>query len=224
MRPSVLACISISALAAATTVAGGLATDPAAVARLELEAGLARKPDIYLVLLAPGRKLEVKARGVVLDSVPLRGIEVVARQPAFRRLEPEQLQVPRVLVITHGPGDSAREVIAPTRLIPQPSDDEEEAPEAEPTPGPTPTPIPEVPVSYRAELDNGWDLWICDRLPAQTLVGRFRAAILDGWRRIFGRAPTQRPALTLAMSDDDARRIFHLVGTSRAILVTGDEN
>ena len=67
MRLSALACISIS-LAATAARAGDIAPDPARVAALTMEASLARKPDVYLLLDPERRVLEIKARGAVLDT------------------------------------------------------------------------------------------------------------------------------------------------------------
>jgi hypothetical protein len=223
MRVSVLASFFTSTLLAVCVAAGDAPLDLAAVETAELEAQLARKPDIYLVIHPPARLLEVKARGVTLDTIKLPGgIEVVRQQPLLHEGKPEVLKVPTVLTVTHGPGDTAREVIAPAALSPY----SEEAEAAEPvegtsgTPSATPTPVPEPPLSYRAELDNGWDLWVCESLPSEGLIARFRDAVRDGLRRLMGKGSDQSPALAIAVSRDDARRIFHLFSTDRAILVT----
>ena len=116
-----------------------------------------------------------------------------------------------------GPGDTDREVIAPTELRPAPKEGEEEVeptPAAAPSgPTPTPTPVHVPPPSYRSRLANGWDLWITDRLPPQSVVGTFTAAVRDGWRRLRGLGEDHPPAVTLAMADEDARRIHHLMRT-----------
>jgi hypothetical protein len=226
MRPSALACISIS-LAAAGARAGDVPPDPARVAALELEAGLARQPSVYLVLDPQRRVLEIKARGAVLDTVQLIGIEIISQQPLLTRDLPDHPPIPALWTIKNGPGDTDREVIAPSELRPAPKDDEEE--EAEPTPAvpptgptPTPTPVPVQPTSYRSRLANGWDLWITDRLPPQDLFGTLIAAVSDGWRRLRGLAQDHPPAITLAMTDDDARRIHHLMRSGTAILVASE--
>jgi hypothetical protein len=220
MRASALASTCSSLLLALVAVAGEPPPDPGTVATLEIEARLARKPDLYLVVRAPDRKLEIKARGVLLDSVPLSGVEVVAPRRMLGEPSPRRLEVPAVLVVKDGPGDLAREVIAPQELKDMPGEDEEEEPTTGPTAPPaTPTPIPEAPFSYRAELDNGWDIWVCEKLPGAGLLTRLRTAASDGWARLWGRAESYRPALTLAMSREDAQRIFHLFNTDRTILI-----
>jgi len=225
MRASAPASTFTSLLLALAATAGEPPPVPAAVATLEAEARLAKKPDLYLVVRAPERRLEIRARGVLLDSVPLLGIEVVSQGHLFAERGDRRLEVPALLTVTDGPGDAAREVIAPTELRDMPSEDEEEQESARPgptRPPATPTPIPEPPASYRAELDNGWDLWICERLPGSGLFERLRDAAVDGWERLWGRGETLRPALTLAVAREDAQRIFHLFNTDRAILVAAD--
>lgn len=219
MRASALASTCSSVLLAAIVMAGGRSPDPGTVATLEVEARLVRKPALYLVVRAPERRLEIKARGVLLDWVPLSGVEVVSPRPVLGEPSPRRLEVPAILTVKDGPGDLAREVIAPRELRRMPNEDEEET-EAGPTrPPTTPTPVPEAPFSYRAELDNGWDIWVCEELPGIGLYARLRNAAVDGWARLWGRAENHRPALTLAMSREDAQRIFHLFNTDRAILI-----
>jgi hypothetical protein len=226
MRQSALACICIS-LAAAGARAGDIPPDPARVATLELEAGLARHPSVYLLLDPQRRVLEIKSRGAVLDTVPLTGIEIMSQQPWLTHHPTTNPPIPAVWTIQKGPGDTDREVIAPDKLVPAPKDDEEDE-DAEPTPPPgatptpTPTPVPLPSTSYRARLTNGWDLWITDRLPRQDRWGTFLAAVRDGWQRLRGQGQDHAPAITLAMSDEDARRIHHLVRAGLAILVASD--
>lgn len=225
MRRLALACISIS-LAALGARAGDAPPDAARVAALELEAGLAKRPFVYLVLDPQRRVLEIKARGAVLDTVQLTGIEVISQQPLLTRKTPGRPPIPAVWTLKSGPGDTDREVIAPTELRPAPKDDEEEV---EPTPAatptgsmPTPTQVPVPPPSYRSRLANGWDLWITDRLPPQSAFGTFMAAVRDGWRRLRGQGEDHPPAVTLAMADQDARRIHHLMRTGTTILVASE--
>ncbi len=225
MRRSVLASISIS-LAAGLARAGDVPPDPARVAALELEVGLAKRPVVYMVLDPQRRVLEVKARGVVLDTVPLTGIEIMSQQRLLTRDHPTNPPIPAVWTVAQGPGDTDRELVAPEKLVPAPKDDEEDeepTPPADATPTPTPTPVPLPAASYRARLTNGWDLWITDRLPPQDRIGSFLAAVRDGWRRLRGLGEDHAPAITLAMTDDDARRIHHLVQSGLAILVGSED-
>jgi hypothetical protein len=212
----------ISLLLAVRAWAGDVPPDPARVATVELEARLARRPAIYLVLDPPQKLLEIKARGLVLDAVRLEGIEVVSQQPLLGARAPQPPSLPGIWTVVTGPGDTDREIIAPDSLRPYSDDDEEEeppTPSASDTPAATPTPIPEPPVSYRARLDNGWDLWITGELPPQHFWGRFWAAVRDGWRRLRGRGDNAVPAITLAMRASDAQRLHHLLRKGTALLV-----
>jgi hypothetical protein len=225
MRRSALACISIS-LVAVGARAGDVPPDPARVAALQMEAALAKRPFVYLVLDPQRRVLEIKARGAVLDRVQLTGIEIMSQQPLLAHERPGHPPIPAVWTIQKGPGDTDREVVAPKELRPAPRDDEEEAepaPAATPTgPTPTPTTVPVPPPSYRSRLSNSWDLWNTDQLPPQSLHGTFMAAVRDGWQRLRGLGEDHPPAVTLAMADGDARRIHHLMRTGIAILVASE--
>ncbi len=226
MRLSAPACICIS-LAAAAARAGDVPPDPTQVAALEMEAALAKRPAVYLLLDPQRRVLEVKSRGTALDTVRLTGIEIISQQPVMRRTDVSHPPFPAVWTVEQGAGDSDREVVAPTELKPAPTMGEEEAEDeaastsaGEPTP--TPTPAVQMPVSYRSRLDNGWDLWVTDSLPPQSRFQTFLAAIRDGWKRLRGLGEDHIPAITLAMADEDARRIHHLLRTGMPILVAAD--
>jgi hypothetical protein len=225
MHRSVLAFICIS-LAASGVRAGDAPSDPARVAALELEAGLASRPSVYLVLDPQRRVLEIRARGAILDTVALTGIEIMSQERLFTHHPTTNPPIPTVWTIKYGPGDTDREVVAPEKLVPAPENGNDEdveptpAPGATPTPTPTPAPLPAT--SYRARLTNGWDLWITDHLPPQDRIGAFLAAVRDGWRRIRGLGQDHPPAVTLAMSDADARRIHHLMHAGLAILVASE--
>jgi len=225
MRLSALACISIS-LAAAAVRGGDIPPDPTRVAALDMEAGLARRPSVYLLLDPQRRVLEVRSRGTALDSVTLTGIEIVSQQPVMRMGALSHPPFPAVWTIEQGDGDSDREIVAPTELKPAPKmGEEEEDTSSSAAPGaPTPTPTPAVlpPVSYRSRLSNGWDLWVTDALPPQSRLQTLLAAIRDGWRRLRGLGEDHVPAITLAMADEDARRVHHLLRTGMPILVASD--
>lgn len=223
MRRLVLACICTSALAG-LVLAGSEPPSPLAVASREVELTVARRADVYLVLSPAQRVLEVRARGVTLDRIPLVGIELISQQRLIGRSLPAAPSVPAKWVVRQGPGDLDREVIAPEVLRPMPAEDEEEPdpPASPPVIGPTPSPTPtsEPPVSYRVQLDNGWDLWITDRLPRQGFFSVLGAALRDGWQRWRGRGMDVAPAVTLLMAAEDARRVHHLFRTDSSIIVT----
>ncbi len=224
MRRSGLAFISIS-LAAVGATAGDIPPDPAHVAAMRLEAGLAKRPSVYLLLDPERRVLEIKSRGAVLDTIDLAGIEIMSQQPLLRVNHPIRPPIPAVWTVKQGPGDTDREIIAPAELHPEPPDNEDEEEPTPPpgaTPTPTPTPVPLPSTSYRSRLSNGWDLWVTDRLPPQSFLGTLEAAVRDGWRRLRGLGQDHAPAVTLAMTDDDARRLHHLMRSGTEILVAGE--
>ncbi len=148
---------------------------------------------------------------------------MVTQQPLLGADVPPAVPVPTIWTIQSGPGDTDREIIAPESLRPMPKEgEEEEEPPATPTPPgptPTPTPVPEPPPSYRARLNTGWDLWVCEALPASGFWARFTAAVRDGWTRLRGEGEDLPPAVALAMSAEDAKRIHHLLRVGMPILV-----
>jgi len=224
MSGSARASICTSLLAASAALAGEIPPDPGRVATLRLEAGIARTPAVYLLLDPPRRVLEIKARGTVLDSIPLLGIEVVTQQPLLGARATHPASVPAVWTIVAEPSDEHRELIAPVELRPLPKDDEEAAaddgsPAVPAGPTPTPTPAPEPAATYRAHLDGGWDLLVCERLPPRGFLARFGAAVKDGWVRLRGEGEDYPPAVALAMAAEDARRLHHLLRSGTTILV-----
>ncbi len=218
--------ICTSLVVASVATAGEPTLTEGGVSVLELEAGLARRPDVYLVLDAPMRVLEIKARGVVLDTVKLTGIEMVDQHALFGPGSTSTLKLPAEFTIETGARDASREVIAPDKLVPAPKDDEESpasGAQSTPAPDPTPTPVPEPPVSYRVRLDNGWDLWITDALPGETRWARYVAAVKDGFLRLTGHARSYPSALTLSMSRENTKRLHHLLTKGTVLLVVGGD-
>lgn len=207
--------------------AGEPPVTPATVANLELEAGLARTPNLYLKLDFDRRVLEIKARGFVLDSLQIKALGAAARQPFFIKPRPFRLTVPTVLEVETGPGDTDREVIAPESLRPARREDEEQEPTPTPTssaPRPTATKPPETPSRYRVELRGGMLLWVTDRLPARFLSERFMAALKEGWRFLFHRQnpDNEPPGLVFVVETPDARRLHHLFRSGMRILVVSE--
>jgi hypothetical protein len=224
MSGSARAFISTSLLAASAALAGDVPPDPGRVATVRLEAGIARTPAVYLLLDPPRRVLEIKARGTVLDTIPLLGIEVVTQQPLLGGRATRPASVPAVWTVVGEPSDAHRELIAPVELRPMPKDEEDAAddtgaPAVSAGPTPTATPAPEPATMYRAHLDAGWDLLVCERLPPRGLIGRFIAAVRDGWIRLRGEGEDYPPAVALAMAGEDARRLHHLLRSGTSILV-----
>ncbi|MGQ9495900.1 MAG: hypothetical protein ACUVRY_06565 [Thermoanaerobaculaceae bacterium] len=207
--------------------AGEPQVTPVAVANLELETRLAKTANLYLKLDLDRLVLEIKARGLVLDSFHIEALGAAARQPFFIRPRPFRLKVPTDLEVATGPGDTDREVIAPESLRPARRGDEEEEPTPTPTsssPAPTATKPPETPSRYRVELRGGMLLWVTDRLPARSLSERFMAALREGWYFLFHRQKldNEPPGLVLVMKTTDAQRLHHLFRGGMRILVVSE--
>ena len=219
-------CTSALCASASGAAAGDAPPRPAQVAAIALELPLARRPEVYLVLDPTSRQLDVKVRGVSLDRVSLAGIELVVHAPLLGGRPPSPPPLPTVWRVVEGPGDTDREYIAPAELRPYRPDGYDDAqPGAgarSGAPPPTATPLPEAPAAYRARLDNGWDLWITDRLPPQGFLPRAWAAVRDGLQRVRGRGSRLSPAIALAMAKEDAMRLHHLMRSGMAILVVAE--
>ncbi len=222
-RQLAAACFSISLAGAAW--AGGEEVSPSTVLAAELEARVARTPSIYLVVDVVRRVVDIKARTVTLDRVPLHGIEVVTYQRFFSGQPAATLELPTLWTIASGPGDTDREVIAPTSLRPYSSGEDEEAepaataPATPPQATPTPAPPRDPPTNYRARVTNGWELLVTDRLPPRGLFARFVAAGRDGLARLRGPEHSFPPTLALAMAPEDAQRLHHLMRSGIPILL-----
>jgi hypothetical protein len=212
-----------ASLLATPAVAAGAAPE-LRLRQLELETELAKKPDLYLVLDAAARRLEVRARRLTLSGVELGEVAVLTFQPMFGggRSAPA-LEAPSIWRVAQGPGDADRETIAPTTL--RPYSDEEEVEEPAPASG-APAPAPgeaQKPASYRVALDNGWQLLLTPEPPRLGWFRRFGAAVRDGWQRLRGREPAHPPLVALVVAPDDARRLHHLFRTGTPILVTATD-
>jgi hypothetical protein len=213
--------ISLSAIALASAllaVAGSLpaAADDSVRARaVELEASLVKTPALYVVLDAAERKLEVRSRGLILDSVPLQVVTLLHYRPLFGSGDEPAPEVPAIWNVIEGPGDTYRDVIAPEALKPYVSEDEREE-EAVSTAKKEP-PVP--PSQYFVKLANGWQLGIFDRVPRTGFFPRLAQAVGAGWKRLRGQNQTTPPVVALAMTADDARRIHHVFRTDLALLV-----
>jgi len=218
---SALACTCTSVL-----LAGVLAAEPAAdprVAALELELELARTRELYLLVDPAGRRLEVRARGIVLDAVEISDVVIQSVAPLLASGDPPSLRMPAVWHVTRAPEDTWRRVIAPPTLRPYSEEEEEPTPwptGAGPKPTRTPTPTPVVvPPDYDLKLDSGWHVEVTSVAPS-LLGSRLGGAIASGWRRLLGRPQPERPPrLVLVMGADDARRLRHLFVPGMAVLL-----
>jgi hypothetical protein len=215
---SALASFFSSLLVATGALAAG--ADEVRLQLVELEAGLAKKPDVYLVLDPVAGRLAVKARGLELSSVSVSEIARLEFRPMFGEAVAPPLRAPALWTVSQGPGDTDRETIAPTTLRPY-SEEEERS---EPSPGGASAPVKkpgedERPSSYRVSLDNGWQLLFVNESPRLGWFRRLGAAVRDGWQRLRGEQPAHPPLVALVVAPDDARRLHHLFRSGRAILV-----
>ncbi len=199
----------------------GAATSAARLRLAELEADLAKQPNLYLVLDPVAGRLEVKARGMELTVVPVAELSLLTFRPLFGGADAPPLDAPTIWKVRQGPGDTDRETIAPTTLRPYSDEEEMEEPAAT-APGAKPAKKPgeeEKPSSYRVSLDNGWQLFLANEPPRLGWFRRFGAAVADGWQRLRGAEPAHPPLVTLVVGADDARRLHHLFRTGMSILV-----
>ncbi|MCI0548959.1 MAG: hypothetical protein L0027_16965, partial [Candidatus Rokubacteria bacterium] len=193
-------------------------TDPGRARVLELEAGLARSPALYFFLDPAARLLEVRSRGLALDRVPVLGLHVLHHHSLFGSGPTPAPDVPAVWKVKDGPGDFAREVIAPEELRPyEPEEKRQAAPASEDEDEETPIPTP--PTAYQVPLTNGWALAILDREPRTSFLRRYAQAVRAGWRGVLGRHASRAPLVAVIVSAEDAQRIHHIFRTDIAVLV-----
>jgi hypothetical protein len=202
--------------------------EPSALLRLrtaEFETALAREPKIYLVLDPRARHLDIKSRAMVLERVELDALLLLEFEPLFSRAESPELSAPTLWKVTQGPGDTDRETIAPVELRPY-SEEEEKVEPAAPAPAGAPAAPAKkkpdetaIPTSYRATLDNGWQLYVTAEPPQSTFFRRFAASVRDGWQRLRGKEPQHPPLITLVARPAAVQRLHHLLRSGTEILV-----
>ncbi len=76
-----------------------------------------------------------------------------------------------------------------------------------------------IPTSYRATLDNGWQLYVTADRPQSSFFRRFVSSVLDGWQRLRGKEPQHPPLITLVVAPAAAQRLHHLLRSGTEILV-----
>jgi len=178
---------------------------------LEAEMAAARKIDLYLVLSRDGRSLDVRARGMVLDTLPIESTTVLTYRAVRRRTEPAAL--PLQWEVRREPAAEHRQLIAPGEL--QPYDEEAAAAVAAKPPGL----LPEPPSSYEVGLDGGWELRVTQEAPSASLGTRLLQAVTDGWRRLR-RGELHRPrTVVLSTARLDGRRMHQVFRRGRPILM-----
>ncbi len=214
MRRSI--CTSALALLLGASAALAAPADLLRARALEIEATLAKTPAIYLYLDPARGVLEVRSRGMILDSVALTSVAMLYHHPLFGRDDQAQPEVPGVWTVDQGPGDLSREVIAPEALKPY-------VPEEERQETPTTTPagkaIPPPPSRYLVPMTNGWALAVLDSEPRAGFLHRYAQAVKDGWARLRGTPIARPPLVALTMSTADAQRFHHVFRSQLPVLV-----
>ncbi len=189
---------------------------------LELEIEAAKRPELYLRLDPGARVLEIRARGLTLETVPLTGFAFLAYRPAREERVRPEVTLPAVWTVAEEPAADHRRVIAPDELEPLPDEEEEEEPTPAGGPGrpaPGEADLPPPPASYRVELEGGWELWVGQEIPGVRAASRFVQALKDGWAVLTGDPQPSAHLLALAMEPEGARRLHHLFRPGTRILV-----
>lgn len=183
----------------------------------ELEAGLASKKDVYLVVGVESRELAIRVRGVTLERVPLASVDAYEQRRLSDSAGATRLEIPRVFVTAATISLVDRRVVAPDSLKPW----SEEAETGRPVTKDDARPVP--PPSFDVPLDEGWTLEVRQDAVRLSGTGRFVDAIADGWLHVTGRGVRDpRPTVRVVMEEEPATRIHHLFKKGTAILVVPD--
>ncbi len=189
---------------------------------LEQELALARRPDLYLLIDSAAGTVEVKARGLVLASIAAeRAIVLSYRRFGSDPTEPAEI-LPTVRTVVDSELDERRPMVTAGPLRPYPDGGEDDRADPAYKRAPAPQPAPEEsrpPARYRADLDEGWELWVGQGRPGPGWLARWVQALVDGWSRWRGVDPEPRIVVGLALQPEDARRLHHLVRPGARLLV-----
>lgn len=184
---------------------------------LELEAKLASKPDLYVVIDLGERTFKVKSRGVELSSLGFGEAAFLAHEHSGANTT-EPVPVPSVLLIAGRAPAGERRVILPQEL--RPYDEEEEGTSALPAPKPGER-LHKTPTEYRVRLENGWWLQVSQISPVPPPgFESFKQRVRQGWDNLLGGRSEEPNLLSLVLPPEDAQRIHHLFRPGRSILVT----
>jgi len=195
------------------------ARSPAELKLIELEGKLAQDRFVYLALDPEKKRFDVRVRGVVLEQIPIEALGRLVFEPFFGSAPAPPLRAPAIWRVEQGPGDTDRELIAPTALRPYPKNEQEEAANQQQAAKKS-KPVPSDSAStYRVKLDNGWQLYVLNELPETRFVYRYWEAIKYGWARLRGEEPAHPPLLAVVLTADNARRLHHLFRSQMPILV-----
>ena len=187
----------------------------------EMEAAIVRGTGLYILLDAGRSVLEVRSRGIVLDSVPLLGVEFLNHSPIVGGGRGEVPALPVTWVVRAEAGDFEREVIAPEALRPYVPEDQRTALDEARNPKVIAShdEAAAPPSTYEVHLTNGWSLEILDQAPRTGFFARYAAAVREGWQRLRGQKREHPPMLAVAMKGDDAQRIHHVFRADLPLII-----
>jgi len=208
-----LACFSTSFL-----LAGGARGEiPASRAKTaELEAGLASKREVYLVVGVDSCDVAIRVRGVTLQVVPLVAVDAFETKRLTHAGDVGRLEIPRTFVTAATISLVDRRVVAPANLKPFGEDSETSSATTDDT-------RPVAPSEYDVPLDGGWLLEVRQEPVDLSSSGRLLSAIGDGWARLFRRGkPESGPTIRIVVDESGAKQLHHLFKKGAAILVTPD--
>jgi hypothetical protein len=191
---------------------------PKDAAPIEIEAALAQSIDLYLIVDPVAGMLEVRARGIVLDRMPLLESAVLTASHILTTHEPRSPPSPSLWRVQSTPEDAVREIIAPEELREYIPEEERQQAVTGTTKKP-PRQEARPPIAYRIALNDGWDLGVSPGLPPRGLWQRWLQAAKNGWARLTGKATPHPPALALAMAPEDCQRLHHIFRQGLAILL-----
>lgn len=208
--------------------AGTLLADEARNFAAEIE--LARSPEVYLVIEPATCTLQVKARGVLLQSMPLRRVAALGYRRTFERAPLPVLELPRLFEVTEEAAGGERPIVSPPALVSL-----RDGVESSAAPLPEEVEKPAAPASYQVAMGAEWRLRVEDGTSSLGLPAALGATLAEGWRRLAALRISQPPPagppfrLALDLDPEDARNLHHLLvpGTRMLLLAlpsTGPPN
>jgi hypothetical protein len=209
-----LACFFTSAL-----IAHGASAEISAhrARAAELEAELAARRDVYLVVGVESGVLEIRVRGVTLERIPVATVHAFERRRLVDGEGASQLEVPHLFVTAATINLVERRVVAPETLQPW-SEGAESTLRASGE-----DPKPQAPSSYDVPLEGGWILEVRQERVDLSTSGKLLEAFRDLWLRAAGaRDRDRRPTVQLVLDDASAKRLHHLFVKGAAILLVPD--
>lgn len=193
---------------------------PKDAAPLEIEAALSQTPDLYVLVDPAESVIEVRSRGISLDSMQIARSEVLYKSGVFITGPAPHFPAPSLWRVQKTPDDAVRELIAPAELKRWvPEDDRPDEPAGT---GSSAKPRQETqpPTSYRIQLNDGWDLAILGELPSRGFLTRLVEAAKSGWSRLVGKTVEHPPTVALVLSADDSRRLHHVFREGLPVLLS----